>query len=71
MFLTQAQKGSRMQWAKDHKDWGMEDWSRAVYSDAAYVVLGDSKGMVYVTWSPEEVYDNDCVVPNSNSPLSE
>ena len=34
-----------------------------VYSDEAYVMLGDGKGTVYVTQSPEEVYDDDCVVP--------
>ena len=58
MFPTRAQKGVWVWWAKDHKDWGMEDWSRVVYSDEAYVVLGDNKGTIYVIWSLEEVYDD-------------
>jgi hypothetical protein len=41
----------------------MEDFSRVIYSDEAYIVLGDNKGPVWVTRSPEEVYDNSCVVP--------
>lgn len=49
MFLTPAQKAARYQWAKDHKHWGPEDWERVLYSDKAYVVLGDNKGTVYVT----------------------
>jgi transposase len=63
VFLTPAQKAARYQWAKDHKHWGAEDWERVLYSDEAYVVLGDNKGTVYVTRSVDEVFDDECVVP--------
>ena len=71
VFLTQAQEGARIQWAKDHKDWSMKDWSRVVYSDEGYVVLGNNKGMVYITWSLEQVYDDNCVAPKFKQSLSE
>jgi hypothetical protein len=57
VFLTLAQKAARYQWAKDHKHWGAEDWERVLYSDEAYVVLGDNKGTVYVTQSVDEVFE--------------
>jgi transposase len=63
IFLTREQKQKRLKWAKQHVDWDMEDFSRVIYSDEAYIVLGDNKGPVWVTQSPEEVYDNSCVVP--------
>jgi len=63
IFLKPEQKRSRKEWAKDHLDWDMEDFSRVIYSDEAYIVLGDSKGPVWVTRSADEVYNDDCVVP--------
>jgi hypothetical protein len=63
IFLTWEQKQKWLKWAKQHVDWDMEDFSRVIYSDEAYIVLGDNKGPVWVTRSPEEVYDNSCVVP--------
>jgi hypothetical protein len=63
IFLTKEQKWKRLEWAKQHLGWDMEDFSRVIYSDEAYIVLGDNKGPIWVTQSPEEVYDDSCVVP--------
>jgi hypothetical protein len=63
IFLTWEQKQKRLKWAKQHINWDMEDFLRVIYSDEAYIVLGDNKGPIWVTRSPEEVYDNSCVVP--------
>lgn len=41
----------------------MEEWSRIIYSDEAYVQLGDTKGTTYVTRAIGEEYNDDCVVP--------
>ena len=41
----------------------MEDWAQVLYSDEAYVVLGESKGTVYVTRTVDKVFHDDCVVP--------
>lgn len=63
VFLKPEQKQARLKWAKDYKDWGEEDWDRVLWSDEAYIVLGDNKGTVYVTRRPEEIYNEKCVVP--------
>jgi transposase len=62
IFLTKEQKRKWLEWAKQHLGWDMEDFSRVIYSDEAYIVLGDNKGPIWVTRSPEEVYDDSCVV---------
>jgi len=63
IYLKPKQKAVRLQWAKDYKDWKAEDWARVIYSDEAYVVLGESKGTVYVTRTADEVYHDDCIIP--------
>jgi hypothetical protein len=40
----------------------MEDFLKVIHSNKAYIVLSDSKGPVWVTWSPDEFYNNDCVI---------
>ena len=49
IFLTREQKQKRLKRAKQHINWDMEDFSRVIYSDEAYIVLGDNKGPVWVT----------------------
>jgi hypothetical protein len=63
IYLKPEQKAARLQWAKDFRHWKLEDWARVLYSDEAYVVLGESKGTVYVTQTVDEVFHDDCVVP--------
>ena len=63
IFLRPEHKDKRRKWALDHLNWGEEDFERVVYSDEAYIMLGDLKGQVHVTRTPEEVYDEACVVP--------
>ncbi|KAF7964799.1 hypothetical protein HWV62_2878 [Athelia sp. TMB] len=63
IFLKPEHKHERMRWAEDHSTWTEEDFERVVYSDEAYIVLGDSKGPVFVTRTADEVYDESCVVP--------
>lgn len=62
IYLKPEQKAVRLQWAKDHKDWKAEDWAWVIYSDEAYVVLGESKGTIYVTRTADEVYHDDCII---------
>jgi Transposase/DDE superfamily endonuclease len=63
IYLKPEQKAARLQWAKDFRHWKLEDWARVLYSDEAYVVLGESKGTVYVTRTVDKVFHDDCVVP--------
>jgi hypothetical protein len=63
VYLKQTQKRSRVRWAKDHKDWGSDDWERVIWSDECYVYIGDDKGTVWITRGVDEEYEEDCVVP--------
>lgn len=40
-----------------------EDWSRIIWSDEAYILLDEKKGTTYITRRPDEVFNQDCVVP--------
>ena len=39
------------------------DWQHVIWSDECYVYIGDSKCTVWVTWTPEEKFDENCLVP--------
>lgn len=61
-YLTAVHRAARLKWAREHADWTDFEWSRVIWSDEAYVVVGDSSGLVYVTRRADEVYNDDCVV---------
>lgn len=42
----------------------MEDFTFSIYSDEAYVCLGDERGRVFVTRRPGEEFDEECIVPS-------
>jgi transposase len=59
-FLTVVQKCQREAWAKANST---QDWTRVMWSDECYVHLDDKNGQIYVTRRPEEVWDEECLVP--------
>lgn len=61
-YLTATHRAARLRWARDHADWTDFEWARVIWSDEAYVVVGDRAGQVYVTRRANEVYDDNCVV---------
>ena len=32
-FINEKQRRARLRFAKNHKDWTVEDWSKAIFSD--------------------------------------
>ena len=63
IYITLEQKVKRLQWAREYVDWGAWDWNCVIWSDEAYVILGDQKGSVYVMHTKDEEFDEDCLVP--------
>ena len=51
-----------MEWGCRHVKMTEVDWSKVIWSDEAYLCLGDAKGSVYVTRRDDEVLNDDCVV---------
>lgn len=63
IFLTPDHKVKRLKWAKEYANWEEREWRHVIWSDEAYVVLGDRKGSVWVTRTKDEEFADDCVVP--------
>jgi hypothetical protein len=63
IILKPEQKCNGREWAKDHLDWDMGDFSKVIYSNKVCIILSDIKDAVWVTWSADEVYNDDCVIP--------
>lgn len=62
-FLTKAHKQQRLLWARRYRKFTRKDWSQVIWSDEAYIQLGDKKGRVYVTRRPDEEYLEECLEP--------
>ncbi|KAJ7809318.1 hypothetical protein B0H13DRAFT_2385307 [Mycena leptocephala] len=50
----------REAWAKANS---AQDWTRVIWSDECYVHLNDKNGRIYLTGRPEEVWEEECLVP--------
>ena len=61
-FLSKVQKQSRLQWAKDHRDW-RDEWSKVLWSDETSFTLFPRLGRQYVRRQPGEEMREDCLAP--------
>jgi transposase len=62
-YLTKAHKRHRLGWARLYRRYQEKQWGRVIWSDEAYVYLGDDRGRVYVTRRSHEEYVQECLVP--------
>lgn len=62
-FLTKKHKQKRMLWARQYGKFTQCDWSCVIWSDEAYIQLGEKKGCVYVTRRADEEYDEEYLEP--------
>jgi hypothetical protein len=60
-FLTKTQKSQQRAWAEANSE---QDWTRVMWSDECYLHLDDKNGRVYVTRRPDEVWEQECLVPS-------
>lgn len=59
-WLTEAHKAARLEWAREHVTWTLDDWSRVLFTDEASIRCG-CFGQVYVTRQSHETYHEDCL----------
>jgi hypothetical protein len=52
-----------MAWARLYHKYSLQQWARVIWSDEAYIYLGDDRGRVFVTRRPDEEYLDECLVP--------
>ena len=62
-LVTKGNRAARLQWAKEHREWTVEDWKRVVWSDESRFTLFRSDGRVWVWRLPGERLMPECVVP--------
>lgn len=62
-LLRRGNRAKRLQWARNHLDWSVEDWKKVLWSDESkYEVFGQTR-RVFVRRSKSEKMIPDCIVP--------
>ncbi|CAK5283824.1 unnamed protein product [Mycena citricolor] len=62
-FLTPAHKEQRLAWAEANLRKTSRGWESVIWSDECYIHMNRNSGRVWVTRTPEEVYEEGCLVP--------
>lgn len=60
-LLTERHKAIRLKWAKDHKDWIVDDWEKVIWSDESKFNLFGSDGRTYIRRRVGEDFLSECV----------
>lgn len=60
--LTDKQKQDCLDWAREHQDWDLIDWSRVLWTDEAVIHNGVQQ-QIFVTRRPGEEYLPNCLRP--------
>lgn len=69
-LLTRKMKAARLQWAKDHKNWTLNDWQNVIFSDESKFNLSGSDGTQYVRRRVGERFKENCLQRKTRSPPS-
>ena len=62
-FLRPEHRRDRRVWASQFVGWSEDDWRTIIWSDEAYICLGDGKGTVYVSRTGNEALCDGCTIP--------
>jgi transposase-like protein len=60
-LLSAANIAKRLEWAKAHRDWSIEDWKKVLFSDETPFLLFQSYGRRFVWRRPGEQFKPDCL----------
>lgn len=62
-LLTREHKRARLDFAREHVEWTLNDWQRVLFSDETRVGLRSSDGRIFIWRRPGERYSKACMVP--------
>lgn len=62
--LNRDHRAARREWAREHLDWGLDEWRRCLFSDESRFRLHHSDGRVLVWRRPGERFDDRNIAPN-------
>ena len=60
-FLTKQQQKNRLEFAKKHIHWTLEEWRRVAFTDEMGMQTDSNQGRVFVWRYPEEEFHKDCI----------
>ena len=66
-FLSPKHKVDRLEFAKQHLHWSMEDWSFVMWTDESSFEVGHQSRTIRVWQKPYEKYSWDCLAPTFKS----
>jgi len=66
-FLTKERKVKRLMFAKDHKDWTVDQWRKVIWTDESTFEVGKNVRRRRVWREPSEKYNEDCLEPTFKS----
>lgn len=66
-LLTMKMKRARLQWAKDHENWTLNDWRDVIFSDESKFSLSGSDGTQYVRRRVGERFQEECLQTTTRS----
>lgn len=69
-LLSVKQLKARLAWAREHKNWNTQDWSRVIFSDESTFTVNNHSGNSYVRRRPNEEFKPNCIVPTIKHPTS-
>ena len=61
-FLRPEHRRDRRVWASQFVRWSEDNWRTIIWSDEAYICLGDGKGTVYVSQTGNEALCDGCTI---------
>ena len=69
-LLMKKMKEARLQWAKDHLHWGIEEWKYVLWSDESKFNLFSSDSSCLVRRQSHEEFHPDCIQRTVKFPAS-
>lgn len=69
-LLTEIQRKRRLEWARQHRSWTVEQWQRVLFSDESTFTINCHTGNSYVRRRPGEEYKPCCLKPTLKHPTS-
>ena len=60
-FLNNHNKQQRLKFAREHKNWKVEDWARVIFTDEMAVKLFMQRHIKDYIWRSEEEFHHDCI----------
>ncbi len=62
-LISEANRKKRLQFAREHKDWTLEQWKKVMWSDESKFTLFQSYGRIRVRREADKVMHPSCLVP--------